>query len=40
MRIDNYNAIEKEVKIWFDIDLSDSLKLIKRFNAVGIQLKI
>ena len=27
MRIDNYNAIEKEVKIWFDIDLCDSLKL-------------
>lgn len=28
MRIDNYNAIEKEVKIWFNIDLCDSLKLI------------
>ena len=28
MKIDNYNAIEKEVKIWFNIDLCDSLKLI------------
>lgn len=28
MRIDNFNAIEKEVKIWFNIDLCDSLKLI------------
>ena len=28
MRIDNYNAIENEVKIWFGIDLCDSLKQI------------